>query len=204
MLEQQHCPALSICLKTWDGVPQKNIMALFKINQGLPLLHGTLTGFCPLACAGHVAHTRKVSFNFEQFACFSICLQQTQLFRYFQSPCKLPKKSYTCLLAGLLGWYTVKVKCKLMITQPARVHEKHELALVDIVALTKKNISLIVMSSRIEVFKQHNQGHPGYNIIYLFSLSYGLLLGLGSLLRVFCFLCFSQLEVINYIIPEIL
>lgn len=62
------------------------------------------------------------------------------------------KKSYTCLL----GWYTVKVKCKLMITQPARVHEKHELAVVDIVAVTKKNISLIVMSSHIEVSKQHN------------------------------------------------
>ena len=204
MLEQQHCPALSICLKTWDGVPQENIMALFKINQGLPLLHGTLTGFCPLSCAGHVAHTCKVSFHFEQFACFSICLQQTQLFRYFQSPCKLPKKSYTCLLAGLLGWYTVKVKCKLMITQRASVHEKHELALVDSCSNKKIYISFIVMSSHIEVSKQHNQGHPGCNIIYLFSLSYGLLSGLGSLSRMFCFLCSSHLGVINYIIPEIL
>ena len=43
-----------------------------------------------------------------------------------------------------------------MITQPARVNEKHELALVDLVAVTKKYISLIVMSSRIEVSKQHN------------------------------------------------
>ena len=43
-----------------------------------------------------------------------------------------------------------------MITQPARVHEKHELAVVDIVAVTKKYISLIVMSSHIEVSKQHN------------------------------------------------
>ena len=35
-------------------------------------------------------------------------------------------------------------------------------------------------------------GHPCCNIIYSFSLFYGLLSGLGSLLGVFCFLCFMS------------
>ena len=34
-------------------------------------------------------------------------------------------------------------------------------------------------------------GHPRCNIIDSFSLFYGLLSGLGSLLRIFCFLCFT-------------
>ena len=35
-------------------------------------------------------------------------------------------------------------------------------------------------------------GYSQCNIIYSFSLFYGLLSGLGSLLRVFCFLCFTS------------
>ena len=35
-------------------------------------------------------------------------------------------------------------------------------------------------------------GHDWCNIIYSFSLFYGLLSGLGSLLGVFCFLCFMS------------
>ena len=42
-------------------------------------------------------------------------------------------------------------------------------------------------------------GHPRCNIIYLFSLFYGLLSGLGSLLRMFCFLCFMSAVSINLI-----
>ena len=36
------------------------------------------------------------------------------------------------------------------------------------------------------------RGCPRCNIIYSFSLFYGLLLGLGLLLRMFCFLCFTS------------
>ena len=42
-------------------------------------------------------------------------------------------------------------------------------------------------------------GHPRCNIIYLFSLFYGLLSGLVSLLRMFCFLCFMSAVSINLI-----
>ena len=45
---------------------------------------------------------------------------------------------------------------------------------------------------------------PVSAVNYSFSLFYGLLSGLGSLLRMFCFLWLSQLGVINYIAPEIL
>ena len=40
-------------------------------------------------------------------------------------------------------------------------------------------------------FSGSNTGHLWCNIIYLCSLFYGLLSGLGSLLRMFCFLCFT-------------
>ena len=35
-------------------------------------------------------------------------------------------------------------------------------------------------------------GYPRCNIIYSFSLFYGLFSGLGLLLRMFCFLCFTS------------
>ena len=43
-------------------------------------------------------------------------------------------------------------------------------------------------------YTQHSQNwdYLRYNIIYSFSLFYGLFLGLGLLLRVFCFLCFTS------------
>ena len=45
-------------------------------------------------------------------------------------------------------------------------------------------------------------GHPWCNIIYSFSLFYGLLSGLGSLLGVFCFLCLmSAVSYKLYITP---
>ena len=44
-------------------------------------------------------------------------------------------------------------------------------------------------------------GHPRCNVIYLFSLFYGLLSGLGSLLRMFCFLCFTSAVSINLVYP---
>ena len=47
----------------------------------------------------------------------------------------------------------------------------------------------------------HYISHPRCNIIYLFSLYYGLLSGLGSLLRMFCFLCFTSAVSINLVYP---
>ena len=48
------------------------------------------------------------------------------------------------------------------------------------------------MSAWISINSKVPSGYPRCNIIYSFSLFYRLLLGLGLLLRMFCFLCFTS------------
>ena len=58
-----------------------------------------------------------------------------------------------------------------------------------------KSASLRVCRSAVCVCRTpevKNLGYPRCNIIYSFSLFYGLLLGFGLLSRMFCFLCFTS------------
>ena len=54
-------------------------------------------------------------------------------------------------------------------------------------------VSFCSLADRIlSSYYQESPGYPRCNIIYSFSLFYGPLLGLGLLLRMFCFLCFTS------------
>ena len=55
----------------------------------------------------------------------------------------------------------------------------------------------LICFQQLESFNLLFQGHPRCNIIYLFSLFYGLLSGLGSFLRMFCFLCFTPASAVS-------